>query len=124
MNHATPALSSVLLVDDTPANLVALGAVLKPLGASIVEARVGRGGARARRSEESFAVVLLDVQMPGMDGFEVARRLRETDGGREAAHHLPHGDSPRRGLRAQGVRRRARPTTSPSRSTPTSCVRG
>jgi signal transduction histidine kinase len=71
---------SVLVVDDTPANLVALGAVLGPLGVHVVEARSG-AEAIERVAHESFAVVLLDVQMPGMDGFEVARRLRETASG-------------------------------------------
>src|SRR5580658_6143387 len=68
---------NVHVVDDTPANLVALGAVLQPLGVHIVEARSG-AEAIARASEESFAVALVDVQMPEMDGFEVARRLRAT----------------------------------------------
>jgi signal transduction histidine kinase len=75
-------LVSVLVVDDKPANLVALGAVLGPLGVRIVEARSGIE-AVIQVSRESFAVVLLDVQMPGMDGFEVARRIRATDTGVE-----------------------------------------
>jgi CheY-like chemotaxis protein len=69
--------ASVLMVDDTPSNLVALGAVLDPLNVRLIEARSG-AEAIDWVSRESFAVVLLDVQMPGMDGFEVARRLRET----------------------------------------------
>ena len=77
-----PGRANVLVVDDTPANLVALGAVLEPLGVRIVEARSG-AEAIARASEESFAVALVDVQMPEMDGFEVARRLRETPTGVE-----------------------------------------
>jgi len=73
---------SVLVVDDTPANLVALRAVLSPLGVRVVEAHSG-AEAIDKVGQESFAVVLLDVQMPGMDGFEVARRLRETAAGVE-----------------------------------------
>jgi signal transduction histidine kinase len=74
--------ASVLLVDDTPANLIALGAVLQPLGIRLVEARSG-AEALACASEESFAVALLDVQMPEMDGFEVARKLRDSSHGAE-----------------------------------------
>jgi signal transduction histidine kinase len=81
-NAVGPEPVSVLVVDDTPANLVALGAVLSPLGVDIVEARSGLE-AIVRASERSFAVALLDVQMPTMDGFEVARRLRETATGVE-----------------------------------------
>lgn len=73
---------SVLLVDDTPANLLALAAVLKPLGVRVVEVQSG-AAALAEVEREPFAVALLDVQMPGMDGFEVARRLRKTEHGRE-----------------------------------------
>ncbi len=77
-----PSPPSVLLVDDTPANLFALSAVLKPLGARLVEARSG-AEALAAVEREPFAVVLLDVQMPEMDGFEVAARLRTMPHGKE-----------------------------------------
>src|SRR5260370_22432824 len=80
----TSTLPRVLLVDDTPANLVALGAVLRPLGVELVEARSGPE-AIDKAASGSFAVALLDVQMPVMDGFEAAVRIRATDGGR----HLP-----------------------------------
>ena len=85
--------SGVLIVDDTPSNLLALSAVLSPLGVRVVQAQSG-AEALERVREEEFAVVLLDVQMPGMDGFEVATRIRATDNGRElpiifltALHH-------------------------------------
>lgn len=77
-----PVKASVLLVDDNPANLIALAAVLKPLNAELVEAIDGET-ALARLAERDFAVVLLDVQMPGMDGFEVAKRMRTMEKGRE-----------------------------------------
>ncbi len=74
--------SSVLIVDDTPSNLLALSAVLSPLGVRVVQAQSGREALEYLRDEE-FAVVLLDVQMPEMDGFELAARIRATDAGRE-----------------------------------------
>jgi signal transduction histidine kinase/DNA-binding response OmpR family regulator len=72
----------VLLVDDSPANLLALSAVLQPLGAELVEARSG-AEALEKASLGSYAVILLDVQMPDMDGFEVASRIRAMESGRE-----------------------------------------
>jgi signal transduction histidine kinase len=76
--------ANVLVVDDTPANLLAMSAVLKPLGVEIVEAKSGAEALELATSD-TFAVALLDVQMPGMDGFEVARKLRNT----EACKELP-----------------------------------
>ncbi|HEY1957749.1 MAG TPA: hybrid sensor histidine kinase/response regulator [Polyangiaceae bacterium] len=72
----------VLVVDDTPANLVAMRAILEPLDVDVVEAASG-GEALARAEELSFALALIDVQMPQMDGFELARRLRATPNGNE-----------------------------------------
>jgi serine phosphatase RsbU (regulator of sigma subunit)/DNA-binding response OmpR family regulator/anti-sigma regulatory factor (Ser/Thr protein kinase) len=77
----TPA---VLLVDDRPENLLALEAVLEPLGVRLRTADSGEDALKALL-EEDFAVVLLDVQMPGMDGFETARFIR----GRERSRTTP-----------------------------------
>jgi PAS domain S-box-containing protein len=66
---------SILLVDDQPANLLALEAVLAELGQDLVRARSGEE-ALARLGERDFAVVLLDVQMQGLDGFETAKLIR------------------------------------------------
>src|SRR3954447_1606648 len=68
--------ASILLVDDVPANLMAMEAVLQPLGQRIVSARSGQEALRALLEEE-FAVILLDVTMPGMDGFETAQIIRD-----------------------------------------------
>ena len=67
--------ASVLLVDDRPANLVALEATLAPLGIRAVTAVSGPEALRRLLAEE-FALVLLDVQMPGMDGFETATLMK------------------------------------------------
>lgn len=75
---------SILLVDDSPENLLALEAVLGELGETLVRANSGEE-ALARVRETDFAVILLDVQMPGLSGFEVARIVRD----REASRHTP-----------------------------------
>ena len=66
----------VLIVDDTPSKRFAMKAALEPLGHRIVEADSGIGALR-RVMEEDFAVILLDVSMPEMDGFETATLIRE-----------------------------------------------
>jgi two-component system, sensor histidine kinase and response regulator len=65
----------VLLVDDTPANLVALEALLEGLACQLVSAGSGNEALR-QLLRHDFAVMLLDVQMPEIDGYEVARYAR------------------------------------------------
>ena len=79
---AAPA--KILLVDDRPENLLALEAVLEPLGQDLVTASSGEEALRLLLVNE-FAVVLLDVQMPGIDGFETATLVKE----RERTRHVP-----------------------------------
>ncbi len=71
----TAVTASVLIVDDQPANLLAMEAVLDSLGVELVRATSGLE-ALAALEKRDFAAVLLDVRMPGMDGFEVARTIR------------------------------------------------
>lgn len=66
---------SVLIVDDTPENLVALEVVLEDIECRLETANSGNE-ALGKLLKEDFALVLLDVQMPGMDGFEVAEIMR------------------------------------------------
>ncbi len=66
---------NVLLVDDEPANLLALEVVLEPLGARLVRASSGEEALR-KLQDTDFAAILLDVRMPGMDGFEAAKLIR------------------------------------------------
>jgi len=68
---------SVLIVDDTPENLVALEVVLDDVDCTLVTASSGNE-ALGKLLKQDFALVLLDVQMPRVDGFEVLRRIRET----------------------------------------------
>lgn len=67
----------VLIVDDTPANLVAMRRLLAKMDCDLVEAGDGNSALSACLDHE-FALILLDVQMPEMDGFEVASLLAES----------------------------------------------
>ena len=75
---------NILLVDDQPANLVALEAMLQGLGQNLIKAESGREALRWLLTHE-FAVILLDVKMPDMDGFETAQLIRE----RDKSRHTP-----------------------------------
>ncbi len=67
---------NILLVDDQPARLLSYESILSELGHNLISARSGRE-ALERLMAHDFAVVLLDVNMPGMDGFEVASMIHE-----------------------------------------------
>ncbi len=66
----------ILLVDDQPENLRTLEAVLDPLGYPLRTASSGHGALRMLL-EQDFAMILLDVRMPGLDGFETAQLIKE-----------------------------------------------
>ncbi|MFJ1754803.1 response regulator [Kitasatospora sp. NPDC088134] len=66
----------VLLVDDRPENLLVLEAVLGPNGHELVSAASGPDALRALLDPDDYAVILLDVQMPGMDGYETAAHIK------------------------------------------------
>jgi len=74
--------AAILIVDDMEANLLALQAALEPLNVRMVCARSGQE-ALTLIETTPFAIALLDVQMPGMDGFELAGHARRTKLGRE-----------------------------------------
>jgi CheY-like chemotaxis protein len=75
---------NVLIVDDIDANLIALEAVLSSLRCRLVYARSG-SEALAHLLREDFALILMDVQMPDMDGYETARLVRA----RRKSEHIP-----------------------------------
>ena len=81
---STAAKVNVLIVDDSADKRLALGAILEELDQNIVEAKSGREALRELLKQD-FAVVLLDVNMPGMDGFETAAMIRQ----RKNSEHTP-----------------------------------
>jgi two-component system sensor histidine kinase/response regulator len=74
-SEATPK-ADILLVDDDATKRFALKSILNPLGQTIVEAASGSDALR-QLLRQDFAVILLDVRMPGMDGFEAAQLIRQ-----------------------------------------------
>jgi CheY-like chemotaxis protein len=74
----------ILMVDDRAENLLALEAILHGLGHELVKASSGEDALKRLLTEE-FALILLDVQMPGMDGFETATHIKQ----RERTRDIP-----------------------------------
>jgi CheY-like chemotaxis protein len=88
--------AKILLVDDRPENLLALEAILSALDQTLVRAASGEEALKALLTDD-FAVILLDVQMPGMDGFETAAHIKRRERTRDipiifltAINHGPH----------------------------------
>jgi len=75
---------NILLVDNEPGGLLALEAILEPLGQRLITARSGQEALRELLAHD-FALILLDIQMPEMDGFRTAELIRE----RERSRHTP-----------------------------------
>lgn len=76
--------ANILLVDDRADKLLALEAILGTISANLVKARSGKEALRVLLKQD-FAVILLDVSMPGMDGFETAAMIRQ----RPRSEHTP-----------------------------------
>lgn len=72
--------AAILAVDDYPANLIAIKRILEPLGHEIVRAHSGEEALR-HVAEREFAVILMDANMPGMDGYQTTRLIKDQPGG-------------------------------------------
>jgi PAS domain S-box-containing protein len=77
-------LAKILLVDDRPENLLALEAILEPLEQELVRAESGDEALR-HLLHDDYAAILLDVQMPRLDGFQTAELIKQ----RERTRHVP-----------------------------------
>src|SRR6476660_2134939 len=75
----------LLLVDDKKENLLSLQVVLANKGYEFVEATSGKDALRILLKSQDFAIILMDVQMPIMDGFETAELIRQS----ERLKHVP-----------------------------------
>ncbi len=82
--ESPPQTVRILLVDDDPESLIALEAILESLGQELIKANSGVEALR-HVLKDDFAVILLDVRMPDLDGFETARMIRE----RVRSRHTP-----------------------------------
>ncbi|MET0596061.1 MAG: hybrid sensor histidine kinase/response regulator [Polyangiaceae bacterium] len=74
-----PSTAAILAVDDYPANLIAIKRILEPLGHEIVRAHSGEEALRLV-GEREFAVILMDANMPGMDGYQTTKLIKEQPG--------------------------------------------
>src|ERR1043166_5591243 len=75
----------ILLVDDREDNLLSMGAILEPDGYDFVKAKSGRDALKILLTEFDFALILMDVKMPNLNGFETAALIYE----RDKLRHIP-----------------------------------
>lgn len=93
--------AKLLIVDDLPENLLALEALIKR-GDRIVYKALSADEALSLLLQHEFAMAILDVQMPGMNGFELAEMMRSTERPKHS-HRLRQCCRARAELRLQGL---------------------
>jgi CheY-like chemotaxis protein len=91
MGEARP---TVLVVDDDPQVLETASAIVAALGYAVISARNGREALSIVRADGSIAVLFTDIRMPGMDGWELGRRSRETRPDLQLIYTSGHSNSP------------------------------
>jgi CheY-like chemotaxis protein len=109
---------NILLIDDQPAKLLSYEVILAELGENLIKANSPQEALGILLRTEDVAVVLIDVVMPGIDGFQLAAMIR-------ASSDWPSSSSPpSKSARPTtcAATKSARSTTSPSRSCPRSCA--
>jgi two-component system, cell cycle response regulator DivK len=80
MKQANDLIGKVLIIDDDPTNILALTAVLRSKGYPVVSATHARGGLRTLSDDGTIRIVLLDMMMPELDGYELIPMIREQHG--------------------------------------------
>ncbi len=75
-------MKKILVVEDNENNMYLITFILKKSGYEVVEAVTGEQGVECAAAE-SFDLILMDVQLPGIDGLEATRRMRASEGGGE-----------------------------------------
>ncbi|HSZ72220.1 MAG TPA: response regulator [Cytophagaceae bacterium] len=78
-------MAKILIVDDREDNLMSIASLLEPMGHQLVKANSGRNALKILLGEYDFALILMDVQMPNLNGFETASLIYE----REKLRHIP-----------------------------------
>ena len=89
----------VLLVDDDARNIFALSSVLERRGMAVLTATTGREAINLLASEPEVAIVLMDIMMPEMDGYQTMEVIRANPAFRRSADHRADGEGDERGPR-------------------------
>jgi len=71
--------SKILIIDDMPSHLLLLKTILEEEGFEIITAEDGENAIRTLKEDEAIALILLDIMMPGFDGFDFLDKINESE---------------------------------------------